>query len=67
MTEGINRYAEFDLTVNQVEGLKVALRNIEGNNPISLTFDGKRLIVDCPESTQRWQIGPSWSRSSGRV
>lgn len=61
--EDESRGDEMELNVNQVDGLKVALGNLDGRNPITLRLAlGNRVVVDCPESGQRWEIGPNWKR-----
>lgn len=51
-----------ELTINQIDGLKMVLRNLDSRVPIELTFRDRHVIVDSPKTKQHWDIGPGWRR-----
>lgn len=49
-----------DLNERQVAGLLRSLKHLDHSAPVRLTLAHPRLIVECENTNQRWEIGPRW-------
>lgn len=60
-----------DLTPNQVAGARMAMNSLDAHRGdragVTMQWDGKRLLVTCPDTGQQWKFGPRWRGSTRAI